>query len=58
MVAVDINATSPFDALPVGVLSGDLVVLELEQVAAADLEPLPLGGSSRSAATPSSPGHR
>jgi hypothetical protein len=41
MVAVDIIATSPLHELPVGILPGDLVVLELEQVAAADLEPLP-----------------
>src|SRR4029450_12202173 len=35
---------SSLHQLPVGVLAGDLVALELEQVAAAHLDPLPLDG--------------
>jgi hypothetical protein len=35
---------SAFHDLPVGVLAGDLVALELEQVAALDLDPVVLGG--------------
>jgi hypothetical protein len=34
---------SALDELPVGVLADDLVARELEQVAASDLDPVPLG---------------
>jgi hypothetical protein len=41
--AARLGGGSALHELPVGVLAGDLVAPELEQVAASDLDPVPLG---------------
>ena len=44
LAVLDGLLASAFHEFPVGVLAGDLVALELEQVAAPDLDPVALGG--------------